>query len=150
MNRRPALALLLSATACATALAAAQAPPAALPPPPAVEDVTEAVAPVFSGEAVAPFVADYEAWYHGKAAGTARMQVVRQGGPRWRVDLGITATKGVVGALGLNVQQSTVFDVEGERYRPISQSQVRKGLFAGQKSVAPTTGRRAPRAGPVT
>lgn len=144
MNRSPALApvsrvaVLLAAGVAAfgVAFAHAQVPPAApTTPAPAVEDVTDAVAPTFGGEAIAPFVADYEAWYHGKSAGSARMQVVRQGGPRWRVDLGITATRGVVGALGLNVQQSTVFDVEGDRYRPISQSQVRKGLFAGHKSV---------------
>lgn len=134
MSPRPALAALTLVAALGAALARAQAPVPATPPP-AVDEVVEAAPPAFDGEAIAPFVADYEAWYHGKSAGSARMQVVRQGGPRWRVDLGITATRGVVGALGLNVQQSTVFDVDGDRYRPISQSQVRKGLFAGQKSV---------------
>lgn len=82
-----------------------------------------------------PFLASYEAQYHGKPAGSATMQVIHAQGAQWRVDLGIKGHRGLVGVLGLNLQQSTVFDVLGEAYRPLSQSTVRKGLFLGRKSV---------------
>ena len=81
-----------------------------------------------------PFVARYDARYHGKPAGSATLQVVRQTPPRWRVDLVIEGETGMAGVLGLNVQQSTVFESEAAGYRPISQSTVRKGLFLGRKS----------------
>ncbi len=81
-----------------------------------------------------PFVARYDARYHGKPAGNATLQVVRQAPPRWRVDLGIDGEKGMAGVLGLNVQQSTVFESSDTGYRPLSQSTVRKGLFLGRKS----------------
>lgn len=81
-----------------------------------------------------PFVARYHALYHGKPAGSATLQVVRQAPPRWRVDLGIDGEKGMAGVLGLNVQQSTVFESSETGYRPLSQSTVRKGLFLGRKS----------------
>lgn len=81
-----------------------------------------------------PFVARYDARYHGKPAGSATLQVVRQAPPRWRVDLGIDGEKGMAGVLGLNVQQSTVFESSDAGYRPLSQSTVRKGLFLGRKS----------------
>lgn len=81
-----------------------------------------------------PFVASYEAHYHGKLAGSATMRVVRDHS-RWRVDLGIDAQHGMAGVLGLNLQQSTVFETADGRYRPLSQSTVRKGLFLGHKSV---------------
>lgn len=90
----------------------------------------EAPAPVLE-----PFVARYEAWYHGKPAGNATLQVVREATPRWRIDLGIEGHRGLAGVLGLNVQQSTVFENDDNGYRPISQSTVRKGLFFGSKSV---------------
>lgn len=81
-----------------------------------------------------PFVARYHALYHGKPAGSATLQVVRQATPRWRVDLGIDGEKGMAGVLGLNVQQSTVFENGDAGYRPLSQSTVRKGLFLGRRS----------------
>lgn len=85
--------------------------------------------------ALEPFVARYEARYHGNPAGDATLQVVRQPSPQWRVDLGIEGRRGMAGVLGLNVQQSTVFDVIDNAYRPLSQSTVRKGLFLGRKTV---------------
>lgn len=100
-----------------------------------------AQAPVDAGEAAAeaprilsPFVARYEADYHGKPAGDATLALVNESGPRWRVDLGIHGRRGMLGVLGLNVQQSTVFDVVDGGYRPLSQSTVRKGLFLGKAS----------------
>ena len=82
-----------------------------------------------------PFLASYEAQYHGKPAGSATMQVTRQGGALWRIDLGIKGRRGMAGVLGLNLQQSTAFDVTNEVYRPLGQSTVRKGLFLGRKTV---------------
>ncbi len=61
--------------------------------------------------------------------------MVRLSPPQWRVDLGIEGRRGMAGVLGLNVQQSTVFDVIDNAYRPLSQSTVRKGLFLGRKTV---------------
>ena len=81
-----------------------------------------------------PFIARYHALYHGKPAGTATLQVVRQAPPRWRVDLGIDGETGMAGVLGLNVQQSTVFENSEAGFRPLSQSTVRKGLFLGRRS----------------
>lgn len=85
--------------------------------------------------ALAPFVASYEAHYHGKPAGNATLQLIRERAPQWRVDLGIEGRRGMAGVLGLNVQQSTAFDVVGDAYRPLGQSTVRKGLFMGRKTV---------------
>lgn len=82
-----------------------------------------------------PFLARYEARYHAKPAGDATLKVVRLQSPQWRVDLGIEGRRGMAGVLGLNVQQSTVFDEIDNAYRPLSQSTVRKGLFLGRKSV---------------
>ncbi len=82
-----------------------------------------------------PFLASYEAQYHGKPAGRATMQVVRERGTQWRIDLGIQGGRGMAGVLGLNLQQSTAFDVVDEIYRPLGQSTVRKGLFLGRKTV---------------
>lgn len=85
--------------------------------------------------ALAPFVASYEAQYHGKPAGNATLQLVREHAPQWRVDLGIEGRRGMAGVLGLNVQQSTAFDVVGDAYRPLGQSTIRKGLFMGRRTV---------------
>jgi hypothetical protein len=82
-----------------------------------------------------PFLATYEAQYHGKPAGSATMRVVHEQGAQWRVDLGIEGRRGMAGVLGLNLQQSTAFDVIGDAYRPLGQSTVRKGLFLGRKTV---------------
>ncbi|WP_242110976.1 DUF3108 domain-containing protein [Luteimonas aquatica] len=83
--------------------------------------------------ALQPFVASYQAYNEGKLAGHATMRVVHNGGAQWRADLGIEGSRGFAGILGLNIQQSTVFDDVGEQYRPLSQSTVRKGLFLGKK-----------------
>jgi Protein of unknown function (DUF3108) len=88
---------------------------------------------------LAPFTATYEAFLEGKRAGSATLRVVRgDSAGRWRVDLDIRGDRGFVGVLGLNLQQSTVFEAGDDgngRYRPLSQSTVRKGLFLGKKVV---------------
>jgi len=84
--------------------------------------------------ALKPFVATYAVYREGKPFGDATMQVVRLDGARWRIDLGIDANRGLLGLAGLNLQQSTLFDVEGGAYRPLSQSTVRQAFFGKRKS----------------
>lgn len=83
---------------------------------------------------LAPFEASYAVYRDGKAMGDATLKLVRLDGDRWRVDLGIRGTRGLVGLVGLNLQQSTLFDVADGRYRPLSQSTVRKALFGNRKT----------------
>ena len=100
--------------------------------------------------ALQPFSASYEAWYGGKPAGTATMRVSHDGVARWRVDLGIRGNRGVAGVVGLNAEQSTVFDEAGGHYRPLSQGTVRKaavffnrrvtGLYDWSRNVAQWSG----------
>lgn len=80
-----------------------------------------------------PFVATYDAYNGGKRAGTATMRVVDGGTGRWRVDLRLHADRGVAGIVGLDIDQSTAFDVDGAHYRPLSQATVRKALLMGRK-----------------
>ena len=82
-----------------------------------------------------PFVATYQALYKGKEAGDATMQVVHKGDQQWRVDLAVRGKRGFAGVLGLNIEQSTVFDNQGAVYVPLSQSTVRKALLLGKKVV---------------
>jgi hypothetical protein len=103
----------------------ARAQDAPMPQPGPVEDVQ----PV----ALEPFVATYEAYNKGSLAGNATMKVVHNGGAQWRVDLGIQGNRGFAGILGLNIQQSTVFDDIDGQFRPLTQSTIRKGLFMGKK-----------------
>lgn len=108
---------------------------AALLPAAAASAQVVATAPVEATTPVRtliPFTARYEAAYHGKAAGDATLALVLGNASQWRVDLGIAGRRGMLGVLGLNVQQSTAFDVIGDTYRPLGQSTVRKGLFLGK------------------
>ncbi len=107
----------------------------ALSPAGAQSLVMPATIEIAEPPALEPFVARYEARYRAKPAGDASLQVVRLQPPQWRVDLGIEGRRGMAGVLGLNVQQSTVFDAIDNAYRPLSQSTVRKGLFLGRTSV---------------
>ena len=72
-----------------------------------------------------PFVATYDAWYQGKAAGAATMRLTSQGA-QWDVELDIRGNRGFAGILGLNLTQNTVFDVVDGLYRPLQQATVRK------------------------
>lgn len=80
-----------------------------------------------------PFVATYQAFYKGKEAGDATMRVTQGQDSQWRVDMAVHGRKGFAGVLGLNLEQSTVFNNDGGSYVPLSQSTVRKGLFIGKK-----------------
>lgn len=82
-----------------------------------------------------PFVATYDVYRAGKPFGDATLQLARLDAARWRVDLGIRGTRGLTRLTGLNLQQSTLFDVSGGHYRPLSQSTVRKAIFGNRKSV---------------
>lgn len=87
--------------------------------------------------ALAPFSADYVAFRGGEVIGSARLhlvQVVQGPDRRWRIDLSVRADRGVAGLLGLDLQQSTVFEDHAGGWRPLSQSSVRKGLFLGKRS----------------
>ncbi len=81
-----------------------------------------------------PFVATYQAFYKGKEAGDATLRVVHNGGSHWRVDMAVNGKRGFAGVLGLNLEQSTVFEDAGDIYVPLSQSTVKKALFLGKKA----------------
>lgn len=86
--------------------------------------------------ALEPFVASYDAYREGKLAGSATMKVAQLGEPgRWQVDLGVRGTHGLARLSGLNIQQSTLFDVQGEQFRPLSQATTQSALFTGKKVV---------------
>jgi len=85
--------------------------------------------------ALAPFVAKYDAYYDGSAAGTATMQMARQPGQRWKIDLNITGSKGRAWLLGLTIEQSTVFDQpEDGLFRPLSQRQVQGSRLSTKRN----------------
>lgn len=88
-----------------------------------------------SGPALEPFAASYEVFRNGKPLGEATMQLVQQPASRWRVDLTIRGTRGLFGLAGINAGQSTVFDVVGQTYRPLTQATLTKALFTRKKSV---------------
>ena len=79
-------------------------------------------------------MATYQAFNEGKLAGNATMKVVNTGGDRWRVDLGIRGSRGFAKLVGLNIEQSTVFDTPGQALRPLSQATVKHAVFTGKKS----------------
>ena len=82
-----------------------------------------------------PFMASYRVYRGGKHLGEASMQAVRQQGDRWRADLVMRGTRGLIGAAGINAEQSSVFDVVGDRYRPVAQATVNKSVFTRKQTV---------------
>ncbi|WP_082576662.1 DUF3108 domain-containing protein [Lysobacter sp. Root604] len=84
--------------------------------------------------ALEPFVADYQVYNSGKVLGDATMQVVPSGS-HWRIDLDIRAEHGMMGLAGAAAQQSTVFDLVGDTYRPLSQALVRKVVFSKRQVI---------------
>ena len=119
---------LLLTTALAAPLAQAQSPE---PTPPAQTVALPAME--WSAPALEPFVATYQAFYKGKEAGDATLRVVHGDGVQWRVDMAVRGKRGFASILGLNIEQSTVFNNEGSVYTPLSQSTVKKALFMGKK-----------------
>lgn len=102
--------------------------------PPAEPVAASPVLPAIEWDAPAlePFAATYQAFYKGKEAGDATMRVTHVDGPQWRVDMAVRGRKGFASVLGLNIEQSTVFNVEGDTYVPLTQSTVKKALFFGK------------------
>ncbi|MBF6022667.1 DUF3108 domain-containing protein [Lysobacter niastensis] len=86
-------------------------------------------------QALEPFIAHYQVFNGGKEMGDATMQVVRNDARRWRVDLGIHGTTGLMGLAGVNGEQSTVFDLVGDTYRPLSQGTVKKAVFTKRQTI---------------
>lgn len=103
---------------------------------PVMADSVSATAEVTSDpRPLEPFVAQYQVFKDGRALGDALMQVVHNDARRWRVDLNIRGTEGLVGLAGIAAQQSTVFDVAGTTYRPLAQSTLRKTVFTKKQTV---------------
>ncbi|UUS15932.1 DUF3108 domain-containing protein [Stenotrophomonas sp. CD2] len=118
----------------------AQPPAAPAQPVPVVQPPAEPAVPMPPALArepppLQPFTATYQAFYKSKEAGDASMQVTHTGGNQWRVDMQVVGRRGFASVLGLNIEQSTVFEERGGTYAPLSQSTVRKGLFLGKKAV---------------
>jgi hypothetical protein len=103
------------------------------PPPAPIAPGELPPGPEWTPPALQPFVATYQAFYKGKEAGDATMQVTHTGGEEWRVDMSLRGRKGFASVLGLNIEQSTVFQNTGNVYVPLTQSTVRKALFFGKK-----------------
>ena len=82
-----------------------------------------------------PFVASYEVFRGGKSLGEATMQVVSLPARRWRVDLMMRGTRGLFAMAGVNAEQSTVFDANGETYRPLTQATLNKTVFTQKKTI---------------
>lgn len=83
--------------------------------------------------ALEPFMASYQAYSAGKLAGNATMQLVQNQDDQWRIDLGVHGNRGLAGLIGLDVEQSTVFDHLQGQYRPLSHSTIKRSLFNGRK-----------------
>jgi len=81
-----------------------------------------------------PFIATYQVFHGGQELGQATLQVVHVDGARWRIDLGMQG-RGLVRLTGLNLQQSTLFDSDGENFRPLTQSTVKRRFFSTRKTV---------------
>jgi len=110
------------------ALALLAAPAMAEPPVPDTVETSSGL------HALEPFVAQYQVFKDGRVLGDAVMRLVKNDARRWRVDLDMKGT-GWVGLAGIAAEQSTVFDVSADRYRPLAQSTVRRTLFTKKQTV---------------
>lgn len=72
-----------------------------------------------SAAAVEPFTADYAAQYMGLQA-TGRMTLEPAGGNRWKYSLQVNGA-------GARLEQNTVFEVDGEQWRPVSSHDSQRG-----------------------
>lgn len=109
------------------ALAQGPTPAAPLASPPPVSSATVALE---------PFIAEYKVYKGGSELGDATLQLVRQPGNRWRVDL-LMRGGGVFRLAGVHADQSTVFDTSpsGQTYRPLTQATVRRLAFTRRKTI---------------
>src|SRR3569623_1808091 len=81
-----------------------------------------------------PFVATYQVLHDGHELGEATLQLVHVGGARWRIDLGMQG-RGLVRLTGLNLQQSTLFETDGQVLRPLAQSTVKRHFLSTRRTV---------------
>ncbi|KGQ17753.1 DUF3144 domain containing protein [Lysobacter dokdonensis DS-58] len=116
----------LAAVARACPVAAQQAPasPSSAAPAGAI------VLPQPPDRALFPFSARYAVFRGGKPLGDATLELVSVPNARWRIDLRIEATHGLMSLANLDLQQSTVFEETDGALRPLSQSTVRRALFS--------------------
>lgn len=122
---------MLSVLLCLALPAVARQDPVVAPDAPAAPPALPALA--WEPPALEPFTATYQAFYKGKEAGDATMRVSHAGGAQWRIDMQVIGRRGFASVLGLNLEQSTVFENRDGQYVPLSQSTVRMGLFLGKK-----------------
>ena len=69
--------------------------------------------------AIEPFNATYQAKYMGMRA-QANMTLAQEGGNRWKYDLQVAGA-------GARLQQATVFEANGEQWRPVSSNDSQRG-----------------------
>jgi len=126
MRRFSATTILLVAAALpAFGQDALPAAPAIAPAPVALQDAPRPLQ---------PFVATYQVFHAGRELGRATLEVVPLQAPRWRVDLTMQG-QGLMRLTGLNVQQSTLFEHEGDTLRPLTQATVRRAFLSRHKTV---------------
>jgi hypothetical protein len=120
----------------ALAVAAGACPAAAQQAPASASTVVAAPVMIEQPEvqALSPFNARYTVFRGGKPLGEATLELVSVERARWRIDLRIEATHGLMSLANLDLQQSTVFDETDSGYRPLSQSTVRKALFSRKQA----------------
>ncbi len=86
---------------------------------------------------LAPFTATYSAYYQGKNAGDAKLQVTpladADGGAQWTLDLDIHGHIGFLNMLAINVDQSTTFAERNGRFVPLAQSTTRRAFWSDKK-----------------
>ncbi|HSR66266.1 MAG TPA: DUF3108 domain-containing protein [Xanthomonadaceae bacterium] len=131
MRSLTALALPAFALSAAMLPAAAQvaAPaPAVASQPPGLPETPAAM------RVLQPFVASYRVFHAGRELGTATLEVVPLQAPRWRVDLAMQG-QGVMRLTGLNAQQSTLFEIDGSAFRPLTQATVRRMFLSRHETV---------------
>src|SRR5690606_28082567 len=97
----------------------------ALAPVPGVSARAQSAVPA----APEPPLAPSDACDDGRRAGAAPMQLVHDEANRWRIDLGVRGDRGFAGIVGLNIDQSTVFDLADGEYRPLAQGTTRKAAL---------------------
>lgn len=134
--RRPIPSLLLLTLLTATGAHAGPQSASAPATPPSAAPAAPSPTPdetAWTSPPLEPFVATYQAFYKGKEAGDATMQVTHGEGAQWRVDMAVRGRHGFAGVLGLNLEQSTVFRDDGGLYVPLTQSTVKKAVFFGKK-----------------
>lgn len=83
--------------------------------------------------ALEPFVAQYDVFRGGSKLGEATMRLSNTEDARWRIDLTMRGT-GLMRIAGINAEQSTVFDVVGDTYRPLSQATLRRAVFTRRQT----------------